>query len=150
VGTQERSDPRSQEAALSFTEDQLLDRVKRWQQKLSALGVAHFRVLSVEIVDELDEEKAGAAAFISEFYDSVYFEFRKDDLEDASDLDIDERIIHEWVHVAMRDLDQAIESVERWMPDPSREDFKRVVNFEREGLVERLARAMYALHSETC
>lgn len=150
MGTQECHHSRSQEATLRLTEQQLWARVVKWQQRLLPLGVAHFRIDSVDLVDECTDPDAAAGVTISDLYDSVKFEFDKQELAASTEQKLDERIIHEWLHVAWRDYDHAIAAQWRWLPEVSRADYEEAINHEYEGLIDRLARVIYALYSESC
>lgn len=114
------------------------------------LGVAHFRIGEVAIVDECSDPQAAAGVTISDFYDTVKFEFERDELDSADDQTLDERIIHEWLHVAWRDYDRAISALGRWLPEAGRLDYDDAINHEYEGMIERLARTLYALYKENC
>lgn len=125
----------------------LQERVEFWQQQLSALGIAHWRV-SVEVVDEPDNRElmgAKAAVTNSTYYDSFWMEFAEAWLndEDLTDEELDLTIIHEFVHVAMRDLDGSIHEVNTYLGEPALSIWQSFVKHEREGFVDRIARALY-------
>ena len=63
-------------------------------------------------------------------------------VDDSTPEELDQIILHEWMHVAMRDLDQAIEAVEDHLSYPVREVWENRVQHEREGLVDRMATAL--------
>lgn len=129
-----------------MTENQLQRRVEQWQSRLALLGVSQWRIESVEIVDETPGgPNADATVCTSSKYDSAYFYFARDFIETATPATLDETIIHEWLHVAMRDLDRTLDCVENWMPEQTHTDFDRTVDRAREALIERLARTIYAL-----
>lgn len=126
----------------------LAKRIERWQRVLRPLGVGSFRIECVTICDETSS-KAGAIATsrIPPHYDSVYFEFTRDFLAEASKRRLDEVIVHEWLHVAHRDTDEATtRAVRAWMPEATYEDWKDAVEHEHEGFIERLARLVVDLH----
>lgn len=114
-------------------------RVLLWQKRLTYLGVGHWRVPKVEIV-ETDEFKARAS--IPSSYDYVNFAFDTEFLTESPE-DIDRVIVHEWIHVAMRDLDEAIGGAQSWFPEASWHDFDDRVDHERESFVDRLATQIY-------
>lgn len=125
-------------------------RCEKWQSRLSHLGIGHWRIIRVQFVDEVPGSPNGqAAARIPPNYDSVEFFFKWDFLESVDHYELDCAIVHEWLHVAMRDFDGALEAVESWMPEKTHEDFEETVNHEREGLVERLARTIVGLYYDT-
>ena len=127
----------------------LAKRVEMWQKRLTSLGLGHWRIEGVTIADDPPGYgDAQAAVQPSDQYDSVRFWFQTEYVENATERELDETILHEWMHVAMRSLDQAIESVEYGLSPAAREVWRDRVQFEREGLVDRLARQIYALHSE--
>ena len=125
----------------------LAKRVEAWRDRMVYLGIGHFRIDSVSVVDETPGgPTAGATVIPSHTYDSCRFYFTISFLESIeSPRQLDETIIHEWLHVAMRDLDQAIESAEDDMTGTARETWNSRITHEREGLVDRLARQVYAL-----
>lgn len=125
----------------------LRDHVTFWQRKLVDLGVGHFRIKDVEIVDETTSgPHANATTFISDNYDVVSFEFTKQFLRDEPDEEIDRTIVHEWVHVAMRDWDRIVDRLGDWMPNHMQYEMDALVDAEREGLVDRLATCLHNLH----
>lgn len=131
---------------MKITPIQLAKRIERWQKRVPELGVSHFR-FSVVLEDSVPGKSgASAAANVPHDYDYVEFHFTFEFLEEASAEKLDEVIVHEWVHVAMRDLDHALNVVERWMPPATYEDFEDSVDHEREGLVDRFAWLIYRLY----
>lgn len=101
----------------------------------------------MSVVDETPNGKsANASVQPSASYDSVFFWFKEEFLEEASKREVDEVILHEWMHVLMRDLDQAIESVEDELSPASEAQWNDRLRHEREGLVDRLARTFYLLY----
>lgn len=143
----------AQEVRYSMTNRDLVrlaKRVERWQHILSPLGVAHFRIEQVSAVDETPAgPHSNVTVQIFTHYDSVKFWFTHEFLEGADEKGLDEAIIHEWVHVAMRDFDNALEAVEPWMPLHTYRDFEESVDHEREGLVDRVARCIWELYHVT-
>ena len=122
-------------------------RVEFWRDRMIPLGLSHWRVDQVSVVDEIPgRSTAKATVQPSHSYDSVIFWFDHDFVVEASQRDLDETILHEWVHVLMRDFDQAIESVEFDLSTAGRERWSDWVNHEREGIVDRLARTLYVLY----
>lgn len=133
---------------VKITPIQLAKRVERWQNLLSPLGVGHFRITAVHLVEHAPHNpRAKASVWCPSHYDNAEFWFTYELLESCDEQELDETIIHEWLHVAWRDMDEALEAVEKWMPDSTYEDFESVIDHEREGLIDRTARALYALHN---
>jgi hypothetical protein len=131
-----------------MTEGQLQRRITYWQRKLGHLGVGHWRVEEVLVQDETPAgPNAAMTVRSSGSYDSCQFRARRDWLENAGREEIDETIIHEWLHVCMRDLDHAIEAAEEWMPSHTWYSYDRAVDHEQEGVIDRLARQLYQFHS---
>lgn len=127
----------------------LAERVEVWQHRLAVLGLGHWRIEGVTICDEVPGVNGSEAAVQPSFqYDSATFWFRADFVENAAEQVLDETIIHEWLHVAMRNLDQAMDSINDSLSPAAREVWQDRINFEREVLIDRLARQIYALHSE--
>lgn len=128
----------------------LAQRVEAWQKRLAPLGIGHFRILAVHVVDQTPGgARANASVFTPSDYDSAEFWFKYDYVEECNEQELDETIIHEWLHVAFRDLDDALEVVESWMPEATHNDFENRIDHEREGVIDRLARLIYALHNKT-
>jgi len=123
-------------------------RVEFWRDRLIPLGLGHWRIDQVSVVDEIPgRTTAKATVQPSHTYDSVIFWFAHGFVTEASLRDLDETIIHEWVHVFMRDFDQSIESVEYDLSTGARERWSDWVGHEREGVVDRLARTFYVLYT---
>jgi hypothetical protein len=79
-------------------------------------------------------------------YDSCKFWFRQSYVENATDRELDETIVHEWLHVSMRDLDSAIEAAEDQFSPAAREIWEARVLHEREAFIEHLARAIVDMY----
>lgn len=128
---------------------ELAERIERWQKVLSPLGIGHFRIESVDIADETPSHcGANATARLYRHYDSVQFWFTHDFLDDCTEQRLDEVIIHEWLHVAWRDYEDVTDRAgEAWMSPQAAKDFSESLEHEQEGLIERHARLIYALHN---
>lgn len=134
---------------MKITEEKLEKRVKFWQKKLTHLGVSHFDLVAVEIVEITPGDPDGqAAAFISHCYDTVRMWFRESYLEECSADDLDQTILHEWIHVAMRDLDRSFDPIEKYLPQNAYDDLSDRVLHEKEGFVDRTSRALYYAFTE--
>lgn len=134
---------------MKITPIQLAKRVEAWGKRLAPLGVAHFDILRVTIGDESPSghQNSKAAVQVHDLYDNCAFFFDSDELDRMEADELDMTIIHEWLHVAFRDLEAAINSYEDWVPVKFQDDFEDRLNHEREGLVDRLARALFQLYS---
>lgn len=136
---------------MKITPIQLAKRIEKWQHRLTLLGVAHWRIDEVVLCAET---VAGPGAGVSVSYPSTYdncrFEFTYEFLEGADEQRLDEVIIHEWLHVAFRDFDEATKMAKDWMPPASYTDFEARLDHEREGIVDRLSKALYASYHATC
>lgn len=99
----------------------------------------------------MDEVPGGpnssASVRTSGYYDSCWMAFKRDELPDTITRGLDETIVHEWLHAAFRDFDDALATACTWMPDATWRDWNDRADHEREGIVERLARLIVALHS---
>lgn len=129
-----------------MTENQLRRRIESWQAHLAPLGLDHWRIDSVTI--ESDDANR-ASVQVARMYDSCHFHFDPEFLAEADDQELDEVIIHEWVHVAMRDWDQAIEAIEGELSPASKWQWNDRMHHEREGLVDHIARQIYASYNAT-
>ena len=134
---------------MKITPIQLAKRVEAWGKRLAPLGIAHFDILRVTVGDESPsgDPDAKASVQVHDLYDNCSFFFDSDELERMDEDELDMTIIHEWLHVAFRDLEAAVAAYEEWVPSRSYGAFSSRLNHEREGLVDRLARAMFQLHS---
>lgn len=123
----------------------LAKRTERWKHRLAPLGVSHFEIDSVTITDDVPgADRAQAAVQVSRHYDSCRFFFNEEFIEECTSDELDQTIIHEWLHVAWRDLEEATSRVEDWMPPRYYDDFDERITHEMEGLIERLARTIWA------
>lgn len=129
-----------------MTERQLLKRVKFWQRTLVDLGLQHWRIEECAIEHEDAMESRAASVGTSKQYASVWFKFRRDFLDEAPTDKIDETIIHEWLHVYLRDLEEAKDGAETWFTTAAWTDFEERYEHETEGVVEGMARLIVRLH----
>jgi hypothetical protein len=129
-----------------MTERQLQKRVEHWLKALPELGLVHWRA-NVDIVDEPSSDayiSAKASVACSSHYDTFWMEFRREWVDDdPDDDDVDQVIIHELMHVVMRDFDHEVDKVEEFLGCVTKELWADSVKHAREGLVERLARTLY-------
>jgi hypothetical protein len=140
-------------SSLKITPIQLAKRVEKWGKTLAPLGVAHFDIAQISVGDQSmfpacpDNKYPQAAVQVDPQYDKCWWYFHDDYLEACTAAELDQTIVHEWVHVAMRDFDFSLETVEAWLPEAAYTSWEQTVNHEREGLVDRLATMIYQLHS---
>lgn len=133
---------------MRITSIQLAQRIQRWQKQLEILGIGHFRIDSVNVADTTPSgPSAKASVTMSGHYDYCTFWFTHETLDDCTPSELDELIVHEWLHVAFRDFEAAFHAVEKWMPAPTYEDWNDRVEHESEGVVDRLAKLIVALHA---
>ena len=127
-----------------MTLESLERRVRYWQQQLGVLGISHFEIEEINIVEEDDEVPDALVSIdISHTYDKCKFHFTRDFLEGITPTALDKAIIHEWLHVAMRDFDRAADPVSGWMPTGAYIDWAARMDHEREGFVQRAAEALF-------
>ncbi len=125
------------------TERELRRRTRYWQ---GVLGLTHWRI-DVDLVDTFTSSTAPGNALANcspmDSYRSANIEFKRDTLEDEIDtfgeLILDEKIVHELLHVMFRDYDQAARAVGPLM-GVAWDGFSRRLLHEEEKLVEELAR----------
>lgn len=134
---------------MKITPVQLAKRTEAWGKRLSALGVAHFDIVRVTVGTQSPSGNPDAKASVQvhDLYDNCSFFFDADELEEMEEDELDMTIIHEWMHVAFRDLEAAIAMCEDWLPERTYSDYEDRLNHEREGLIDRLSKAMYQLHT---
>jgi hypothetical protein len=124
-----------------ITEQELEVRIEFWLEELWTLGIGHWRIKDVEIVDEVDGQPDGkAGVWTSDYYDSCSFQFCRDDLPEGINREVDETIVHELLHVAWRDLAQASKIPSGSMSRDVAWELESRVEHETEGIIERLAR----------
>ena len=133
---------------MKVTPAALRRRVLYWQKVLATLGLSHWRVAAVEIKDDVDgKEGALAAVWPDGPYDTTHMQFRRDALPATlPDRDLDERIVHEWLHMAFRDYDKAAQSIRNHLSAATREEWEDRCDATCERLTENLARLIVALH----
>lgn len=119
-----------------------------WQRKLAPLGIGHWRI-EVDLEDDLGEgeDDTGARVDIAHHYDTVEFVVRRDELKNRTEVEKDELIVHELLHVADRDLDVAVRDVVERLGLGEKEATQARLHAASESRVERLARLIVALHS---
>jgi hypothetical protein len=134
-----------------MTLGQLKKRVRYWQHTLYELGLIHWSI-DVEIVDEparrYEESPAVASVSSAAHYDTAWMEFSKEWLAESDELHIDKTIIHELLHVALRDLEQYLEEPKDWMPPATFHTWSAAMNHEQEGFIERISRAIAGMHHD--
>jgi hypothetical protein len=126
----------------------LLRRIDFWQRHLAPLGLAPYRTHVGYVEETQGKEGAAASCHNSVHYDTVWFEFRQDYVEKAEKWQLDETIIHEWLHVLFRDYDSAVNYAGDYMSPQVREMWECQVEHELEGVIEKLARTIRMLHAK--
>lgn len=127
--------------------EMLRGRIDYWRQVMWPAGLRHW-IINVEIVEEPSGRPNSAAAVRSQdSYDLAEIQFSRELMDDYSDTEIDRVIVHELLHIVFRDLDEAISSVETWMPAATYTDFNERIDHEEEGIIDRLARSIVEAHS---
>lgn len=129
----------------------LAKRVEKWAKIVVELGLAHWRIECITLTDQMPNDgdgkgSANASIFVASTYDSMHIYFRNSFLEEADDHKIDEVIVHELLHAAMRDLDEAINAAEDFLSSASQAIWSERVDDARERLIENLARLIVRLH----
>lgn len=131
---------------MKITDIELAERVEEWQERLASLGIGHFVIEAVSIVDATPGgPDAKASVQVATNYDIAHFWFTHEFLAETEEQELEQTIIHEWVHVAMRDLDFSLEPVENWMPPATFQMWDESVDHEREGFVDRIAQSLYLM-----
>jgi hypothetical protein len=136
---------------VNITPIELAERVELWQNRLAPLGVNHFRIECITYgsppVERLSSGgRIKATASVETDYDSVYFLFNDEEVEQMTPRKLDETIVHEWMHVATRDLAELQSRLETWMPAATFEDYHDGYKHIEEGLIDRLARLIVSLY----
>lgn len=127
----------------------LAERVELWQERMAALGLGHWRILRVSVVDETPGGPHSNATVQPSFrYNTCKFWFKHEFIDNANPAEVDETIIHEWLHVLWRDFDQAVESIETQLAPAVSSVWEDRVEHEREGLIDICAQYIYSLHEE--
>lgn len=135
---------------MKITPINLAKRVEKWQRTLVELGIAHYRIEQVTITDIMpnaDHGDADASVMTSEKYDSYIIWFKDEFLERTTSRRLDETIVHELLHVWMRDLDESLSSVEDYMSSGAHAEWTERVDHAREGMIEGMARLIVRLHN---
>lgn len=131
-----------------ITEQQIHERVVYWQGVLAALGISHWNLEYVKIVQYPGGSPSSeAGVWKSDDYDTCRMEFKRSAVEEANEIEeLDETIVHEWLHVAFRDYDEAIQSISSTLAPTISDLWDNRLEHEVEGLIERLATLIVELH----
>jgi hypothetical protein len=134
------------------TERQLRRRIEGWQKALWPLGLGHWQLDSLKIVEQADpgksEREAAASVGRAWHYDTFDLEFTRSALEEATPEDLDQTIIHELLHLVFRDHDRVFEQAESWVPPAGWESLTEMMEHEVEGIIDRMARTIYHVYSQ--
>jgi hypothetical protein len=133
-----------------LTEKKLRKRVQFWAEKmLPELGLSSWD-FDVKIVDDPEPRYEGSAAVAnvscSTHYDTAWMEFDREWVSNVDERNLDKTIIHELLHVILRDWKNVQELPEQMMPPGEYKQWEMLLNHEEEGVVERLARSIAQLY----
>jgi hypothetical protein len=138
-----------------LTDRQVAKRVDFWRKELELLGLSHWQ-LQLDIEDDLrthhGDERANASVHTEDFYDAALIKIDSDvipeDTPPAPHLleHLDYCIVHELLHVAMRDFDAAIESIKDHLAPAAASQWEDRLEHEEEGFVDRTARAIVRMY----
>lgn len=133
-----------------MTGRQVAARIDFWRKELEPLGLMHWR-FALDIEDDPQTGKgvsAAASVLTEDFYDTAQIVVAADSIPDGrtSTEALDRYIVHELLHIVMRDLDQAIESIKDHLAPPAASQWEDRMEHEEEGVVDRIARAIVAMH----
>lgn len=125
-----------------MTEKQLTRRVEWWQKRLENLGIGHWPI-EVRLVEgePHGQSNSSAAVFVPDNYDFGIIEFKSDKINgpDITPRGVDYTIVHELLHLVMRDLAKAAERPSEWMDDMAADLYEMMLHHEFEGVVDRFA-----------
>jgi hypothetical protein len=131
-----------------MTMEELKDRVAYWQQVvLDPLGLGHWRT-EVSIVEEPHGQGGSSAAAVqqSNAYDTAEIQFAQWAIDQQEPDELDEIIVHELLHMAFRDLWDAIVEPEYMFGKPAWSAHYNRLDHEMEGVVDRLSRSIVEAH----
>lgn len=134
-----------------MTLNQVCKRVDYWRQHLQSLGVSHWAI-TVAIVDEPSPGRrnapAAASVGIEDLYDTADIQFKAEYVPGGPKAtpDFDRYIVHELLHIAMRDWDAAVHSIDEHLSPATAEQWVDRLEHEEEGIVDRLARAIVTVN----
>lgn len=121
--------------------DKLTKRITGLIDKHPSLGLQGWE-LHISIVDDVADGGA-ASCSASKHYDSMWLEFEKKWLRQASDEEIDKVILHELLHAVFRDFDHFVhDGTSQFFGEPHLSVFQEGYVHELEGVVEKLARTL--------
>lgn len=134
---------------MTITKTQLARRVALWQKRLERAGVAHWELRDLLIVprEEMPLGPSVAAVHLPNDYDIFALHFSRESLDEMENQrQLDETIVHELVHVAMRSFDLAVSSAEDEFSPAAANEWNYRVKHERERFVDGIARAFVAAY----
>jgi hypothetical protein len=123
-----------------MTKAQLAKRVKLWQKRLPDLGLGHWRI-TIDIVENPEGlTTALAACTPSLYYDSARIEFATRACDPSvSERAVDETIVHELIHLVLRDYAEATHGLCDTVPSSVEELYHDRLRYTQENAVEKLA-----------
>ena len=127
---------------------EMKQRVEEWMAYMPFLGLAHWQI-TVEINDAPDGNFGSNACVTPHAdYEYAHLQFRREFLEEHEEWDeIDMVIIHELLHMVLRNFDGLHDNIGTQLNPPVRHLFMSQINHELENVIERIAQAMWALYS---
>lgn len=130
---------------------ELHQRVEWWQERLLLLGVRHFRIEAVELNEAPQGRRTATAGVnIDSSYDSCNFQFHIEQFTELTPREMDEVIVHEWLHVAFRDMTHAIGLIDDHLSNSVQDIWDDAVDHAEETLIDRIARQIvFLVHSNT-
>lgn len=128
-----------------MTPDGFEARVNYWRGRLRSLGLAHWQ-FEYKFDFDKDEDYRGrdaqATVRVHESYDTAYWVIPRPSLE-LSPEEIDHIILHELMHVAMRDVNKVEHEMMMILGGREGDVYEEALTHAIEGLVERLARSFF-------
>lgn len=122
-----------------MSDDQVIAEQVDWYG--TALGLDHFRT---EIACPDEHEWSGSAGYKTD-YPNATITIRRTEAKDWSFDDREETVIHELLHLAMRDLHTATERALKQLPKPVRKVCAAEIEQHTERVVETLSRSIKAI-----
>jgi hypothetical protein len=119
------------------------ERIDFWRVQLAPLGLSHWR-FEFEYSDDLEDNTGGdadAGVRVHKSYDTAFWDVTKRLLE-MDQAEVDKTIVHELMHVVMRDLNSVEQDMLEELGGRQAALLEERLEHEIEGLVERLARAI--------
>ena len=128
-----------------MTVKQLGARVRYWSR---ILRLRHWD-FDVEIVEGFaDSPESYARCHCEDSYDQALLSFKQEWLDEAEYEEIEIAVVHELLHVYMRNFDHTVERIEDQLAPTTAAIWHEQVKHDRENTVDRLSRLIVQLHDE--